>query len=319
MKCPFCGQEHPDNFIYCPISGQSLKQQTKKCPNCLYENVPIEAKFCPRCRYEFSMEKQRAINKMNDIFQSQIVVICAFKGSFIDIGQPFDGVAGRDKQIRLMKGENVINVEEYPKLRFGFSFYNRSYSEYIKDIILDEYDTSYITDMVNMFYGCRSLKYLDLSGFDTSGVSNMCGMFESCRSLESLDLSGFDTSGVSNMCGMFESCSSLESLDLSGFNTSGITNMSFMFRFCSSLKSLDLSSFNTLNVTDMSWMFDKCRSLKSLDLSSFNISNVTNMDSMFLDCDSLECVYLRNCNKYTIERITKALEEVGIDAKVITV
>ena len=293
MKCPFCGQEHPDNFIYCPISGQSLKQQTKKCPNCLYENVPIEAKFCPRCRYEFSMEKQRAINKMNDIFQSQIVVICAFKDSFIDIGQPFDGVVGRDKQIRLMKGENVINVEEYPKLRFGFSFYNRSYSEYIKDIILDEYDTSYITDMVNMFYGCSSLKYLDLSGFDTSGVSNMCGMFESC--------------------------SSLESLDLSGFNTSGITNMSFMFRFCSSLKSLDLSSFNTLNVTDMSWMFDKCRSLKSLDLSSFNISNVTNMDSMFLDCDSLECVYLRNCNKYTIERITKALEEVGIDAKVITV
>lgn len=267
MKCPFCGQEHPYNFIYCPISGQSLKQQTKKCPNCLYENVPIEAKFCPRCRYEFSMKKQHAINKMNDIFQSQIVVICAFKGSFIDIGQPFDGVAGRDKQIRLMKGENVINVEEYPKLRFGFSFYNRSYSEYIKDIILDEYDTSYITDMVNMFYGCSSLKYLDLSGFDTSGVSNMCGMFESC----------------------------------------------------SSLKSLDLSSFNTLNVTDMSWMFDKCRSLKSLDLSSFNISNVTNMDSMFLDCDSLECVYLRNCNKYTIERITKALEEVGIDAKVITV
>ena len=293
MKCPFCGQEHPDNFIYCPISGQSLKQQTKKCPNCLYENVPIEAKFCPRCRYEFSMEKQRAINKMNDIFQSQIVVICAFKGSFIDIGQPFDGVVGRDKQIRLMKGENVINVEEYSKLRFGFSFYNRSYSEYIKDIILDEYDTSYITDMVNMFYGCSSLKYLDLSGFDTSGVSNMCGMFESC--------------------------SSLESLDLSGFNTSGITNMSFMFRFCSSLKLLDLSSFNTLNVTDMSWMFDKCRSLKSLDLSSFNISNVTNMDSMFLDCDSLEYVYLRNCNKYTIERITKALEEVGIDAKVITV
>ena len=293
MKCPFRGQEHPDNFIYCPISGQSLKQQTKKCPNCLYENVPIEAKFCPRCRYEFSMEKQRAINKMNDIFQSQIVVICAFKGSFIDIGQPFDGVVGRDKQIRLMKGENVINVEEYSKLRFGFSFYNRSYSEYIKDIILDEYDTSYITDMVNMFYGCSSLKYLDLSGFDTSGVSNMCGMFESC--------------------------SSLESLDLSGFNTSGITNMSFMFRFCSSLKSLDLSSFNTLNVTDMSWMFDKCRSLKSLDLSSFNISNVTNMDSMFLDCDSLEYVYLRNCNKYTIERITKALEEVGIDAKVITV
>lgn len=40
---------------------------------------------------------------------------------------------------------------------------------------------------------------------------------------------------------------------------------------------------------------------------------------MFLDCDSLEYVYLRNCNKYTIERITKALEEVGIDAKVITV
>ena len=45
MKCPYCGQEHPDDFKFCPISGQPLVPQTKVCenPKCKYENVPIEA------------------------------------------------------------------------------------------------------------------------------------------------------------------------------------------------------------------------------------------------------------------------------------
>lgn len=41
MKCPHCGQEHPDDFLLCPYTGKSLKSQTKVCgnPDCQYPNV----------------------------------------------------------------------------------------------------------------------------------------------------------------------------------------------------------------------------------------------------------------------------------------
>lgn len=67
MKCPYCGQEHPDDFMFCPISGQPLKQQTKKCPSCEYGNVPIEAKFCPRCGNPFSESTKSANDTSSSI------------------------------------------------------------------------------------------------------------------------------------------------------------------------------------------------------------------------------------------------------------
>ena len=42
-----------------------------------------------------------------------------------------------------------------------------------------------------MFYGCSSLKYLDLSNFLTFNVISMKYMFSKCTSLISLNLSSF--------------------------------------------------------------------------------------------------------------------------------
>lgn len=55
MKCPYCGQEHPDNTKFCPETGNKLKPQSWVCsnPDCDYrEPLPISAKFCPNCGYE---------------------------------------------------------------------------------------------------------------------------------------------------------------------------------------------------------------------------------------------------------------------------
>ena len=350
MKCPYCGQEHPDDFKFCPISGQSLAPQTKVCgnPACKYSNVPIEAKFCPRCGTPFSSKEQCTFNRQNNANQSQIVIVCSKAGSSIQIGQRLGDEGEREKRIRLKKGENTINVEDYPELRYGFSFNDKDRSEHIESIILEEFDTSNVTDMNFMFYDCSSLETLDLSNFDTSKVTNMSDMFVDCSSLKTLDLSNFDTSKVTNMRSMFLGCSSLETLDLSGFDTSNVTDMAFMFYGCSSLKTLDLSNFDTFKVTNMSAMFSDCSSLKTLDLSSFDTSNATNMWDMFYGCSSLEAldlsgfdtfnvcnimglmgskfdgfdslrkVILRNCDGYTIEKIKKALEVADIDAMIIT-
>ena len=64
--------------------------------------------------------------------------------------------------------------------------------------------------MSNMFSGCYSLKYLDLSNFNTENVTDMSNMFSGCSSLKKLDLSRSHTQKDTNMVGMFSLCSSLE-------------------------------------------------------------------------------------------------------------
>jgi len=318
MKCPHCNGEHPDNYRFCPITGGEIVPQfkactNKDCPDYGEYILPLEAKFCPRCGQQIQAEgKGRSQKGRQDANHSQaadknhfanhgsnhsqIVVVCSKAGSSIQIGHwrdDEDEELQREKRIRLRKGENIISVEEYPELRYGFSFDAGSDKpENIEDIILDEYDTSKVTNMCCMFLGCSSLESLDLSGFDTSNVTDMSGMFNDCSSLESLDLSGFDTSNVTDMSWMFYGCSSLESLDLSGFDTSNVTDMYSMFDGCSSLESLDLSGFDTSNVTNMNYMFINCISLETLDLSGFDTSNVTYMHSMFSGCSSLESLDL---------------------------
>ncbi len=97
---------------------------------------------------------------------------------------------------------------------------------------LEKLDTSKVTNMDNMFFGCTNLKELDVSGFDTSGVTDMSGMFAYCQNLKELDVSGFDTSKVTDMGSMFHACSNLEELDVSGFDTSKVTYMGGMFYGC---------------------------------------------------------------------------------------
>ena len=155
-------------------------------------------------------------------------------------------------------------------------------------------DTSRVTDMYGMFYGCSSLISLDVSHFDTNKVTNMGYMFYCCSSFTSLDVSNFDTNKATNMGYMFAGCKSLTSLDVSNFDTGKVTNMSYMFNNCSKITSLNVSNFSTSKVTDMRWMFSNCSSLTSLDVSNFDTSKVTSMEYMFSYCSSLTSLDLSN-------------------------
>ena len=139
----------------------------------------------------------------------------------------------------------------------------------------DNFNTSNVTDMGLMFFGCSSLTSINLSNFNTSNVTSMGLMFDGCSNLTSLNLSNFNTSNVTDMSLMFDGCSSLTSLNLSNFNTSNVTNMYGMFRGCSNLTSIDLYNFNTANVNDMRYMFYNCTRLTSLNLYNFDMSGLT--------------------------------------------
>ena len=161
---------------------------------------------------------------------------------------------------------------------------------------LENFNTSAVTNMREMFLGCHRLTSLNLSNFNTSKVTDMNSMFSGCSSLTELNVSNFNTSKVTNMGSMFSGCSSLTELNVSNFNTSKVTNMGYMFSGCSSLTELNLSNFNTSKVTYMRYMFFGCSGLTSLNLSNFKTSKVTNMSEMFSDCSGLKELNVSNFN-----------------------
>ncbi|MBQ1698206.1 MAG: BspA family leucine-rich repeat surface protein, partial [Bacteroidales bacterium] len=164
----------------------------------------------------------------------------------------------------------------------------------LKDLDLSGFKTYNVTTMHSMFSGCVALQDLDLSHFDTRNVNNMALMFDGCSGLQNLNLDGFDTKNVRNMSRMFYGCKSLETVDVSGFNTSSCENMSYMFAE-SGIGQVDLSSFTTESVAHLTGyygfemltgMFEGCANLKALDVSSF--AGAKYSPGMFFGCSALK-------------------------------
>ena len=97
---------------------------------------------------------------------------------------------------------------------------------------LNNFRTSLVQDMNNMFKDCNSLVYLDIDNFDTSSTLNMNYMFSGCTTLTSLNVNSFDTSKAKNMAYMFDNCVSLLSLNLNNFKTTNLINTNSMFSGC---------------------------------------------------------------------------------------
>lgn len=171
-------------------------------------------------------------------------------------------------------------------------------------------NTSNVTNMQNLFYGCR-LK--SIPAINTQNVTDMSFMFRDCNKLSSVPV--LDTSNVSNMHSMFGGCNSLTSVPL--LNTSNVINMRDMFRGCSSF--IEIPALDTGKVVDMSGMFAYCSSLKKIplldtksckdmteifrecssitEIPELNTGNVTDMDHMFGGCTSLAIVPMLDASK----------------------
>lgn len=91
-------------------------------------------------------------------------------------------------------------------------------------------DTSQVTDMRDMFYGCSAL--MSVPSMSTGQVKYMMSMFSRCSSL--ISAPPMDTSQVTDMTSMFYGCSSLTSVP--AMNTGQVKYMISMFNGCSSLK-----------------------------------------------------------------------------------
>lgn len=151
-------------------------------------------------------------------------------------------------------------------------------------------DSSYTTDMSNMFALCKSLTSLDLTDLNTKNVKTMFRMFHYCESMVDLNLSQMDTSQVTNMGNMFSYCSSLTSIDVSNFSTSKAEDIGNMFYSCKSLEYVDVSHFDTSNVKLLNGMFYGCTNLKFVDISNFDFSSIEEMVNVFAESSIHEII-----------------------------
>ena len=133
-----------------------------------------------------------------------------------------------------------------------------------------------------MVRGCTSLTSITFGDkWDTSKVTNITRVFYGCSSLTSLDVSNWDTSNVTYMGQLFYNCYALTEIKgIEDWDTSNVTDMYYMFNSCTSLTSLDLSGWDTSNVTDMEGMFYNCKALTELRMGG-DVSKVTNVGIMF--------------------------------------
>ena len=201
----------------------------------------------------------------------------------------------KDKASKIKTATVVDNGIKPVSTSYWFGSWTSSGYTNLVAIDIAKLDTSNVTSMNSMFYGCSSLTSVGgLSNWDTSNVTDMSYMFERCSHLTSVDdLSNWDTSNVTDMNSMFSDCSQLTSVgNLSGWDVSKCKSFGSMFYRCSSLTSVgDLSNWDTSNVTDMNSMFFGCSQLTSVDdLSNWDTSNVTKMSNMFYGCSSLTSV-----------------------------
>jgi len=174
----------------------------------------------------------------------------------------------------IIKAKSQIEIYFTSELTSLENFFNSNFDANVENILSIDFmlpDSSSITKLNSLFYGCTLLESVDLSNIDSSSVIDMSSMFYGCSSLESITLSNFVTEKVKDMSNMFNECSKIKYLDLSNFDTSLVTNMNSMFSGCQALEFLDISKFNMIITSTAENMFHNVINLKYLNL--YHIQN----------------------------------------------
>lgn len=187
-----------------------------------------------------------------------------------------------------VNGINTRNVTHFANMFSGLNY---------SSLDLSSFDTSSALYMSSMFWNSPNLKTINgIENFKTSNVIEMDEMFLSCSSLEELNLSSWDVSSCEDFTGMFRLCTSLKSIDIRGWDLSKAYNLKLMFKNCYNLEWIRIEGVKVKTtgqyVQDTTEMFGNCSKLSRIyadpntDWYKPGIA-VLYGPTMFLDCTSL--------------------------------
>lgn len=134
------------------------------------------------------------------------------------------------------------------------------------------------------------LEFADLEKLDVSKVDNFMEMFAWCTRLKDLRISSWKPK-PKDMYQAFYRCSNLETLNLSGWDMSQIERVTELLYNCASLKELYLDNWNLNNYTGGSYPYPQV-----YEGNVFSGINCRRRDFN---------IYVRNCNKKTVEAVKR--------------
>lgn len=108
---------------------------------------------------------------------------------------------------------------------------------------IEDWNVSSLETAGSIFYGCKSLKKLDLSKWDTSSLTSNSISFSGCENLEEVNIKGLDFSKCGYFNEVFADCKKLKHIDLSDvkFESGNLTAYS-TFVGCENLISLTMNT-----------------------------------------------------------------------------
>jgi len=133
------------------------------------------------------------------------------------------------------------------------------------------------------FYNCYALKRIG-SIINSSYITNMSNMFSYCTSIEQIP--DIDTQNVTTMTYAFQYCLSLKEPP-TFTSTAKVTNFTSTFYYCKNLMTIPYFD-DTSESTLFNSMFYSCYKLKNTLTNHFDATNATSIAGMFYSCTSLE-------------------------------
>lgn len=198
--------------------------------------------------------------------------------------------------IELQPGNNILLVEEYPSLKYGFRQ-------------IDDYCLK--ADDATNEYNCGDVILVDLSHFDSTEMSSMDMM---CCRMENLENIIFGENRIENVTSMesaFEWIAAKE-LDLTKINFSKVTNAEMMTYSKENLK-VNLAGCDLSNVVKAEGIF---KGVSQLNLDGAVLSDAV-IEAMSqeeeLGCEDLKELSMRGCDIRMIRAVLKSVLESGTD------
>lgn len=227
------------------------------------------------------------MNEIKEISsKSYITVICSE-----DANPQFDKLQLRTNPpsyIELQPGKNVLTIEQYPALKYGFSQ-------------VDDYELDFSSGTSYEYNGVGILE-IDFSHFDASEVTSMDRMFSHIPNLRRISFSGVKNLAPTSIVSAFSMIDdNMDELDLTPIDMSKVEDASYLFSGCS-IKKVNLSNLDFCALKSIDNMFSSC-GIRELIFDGCKINNPENI-YFELDTDDILTISLNGCDESVVESFT---------------
>ncbi len=192
--------------------------------------------------------------------------------------------------IELQPGENILTVEKYPALKYGFC----------------QIDDPYL-ESENSPYECNGggIKHVDLSHYNPSEMVSMNNMFRRMDSLLDIDFGRIRIENVESMDSAFE-WTDVGHLDLTGISFSKVVSAEMMI-YAQGNISVNLTGADLSNITKAEGIFN---GVDELILDNAILSDAVIYSMAYEEeygCECLKKISLRGCAINMIEDVLTAV------------